>query len=190
MKKELKGFVLGLIVATLLMGTVFAGGVKQAINVVLNSVNLTVNNKKINADNILYNGTTYVPLRAVAEALGKDVGWDEKTNTASINDKGAAPYTPSTSEWKKVKTFEGNAIKDTETFKITSDEWRIVWETEPGDMGEMNFQVYVYKADGTLESVVANVIGKGNDTSIVRGSGDYYLSIVTAQPYKITIEQK
>ena len=50
-------------------------------------VNLEVNGEKVEADNILYKGTTYVPLRAVAEMLGKEVGWDQDTRTASINDK-------------------------------------------------------------------------------------------------------
>lgn len=87
MKKTIKGFILGLIIATLLMSTVLGAGVKKTIDVAFNSVNLTVNGKKVGADNILYNGTTYVPLRAAAEALDKEVGWDGNTNTASINDK-------------------------------------------------------------------------------------------------------
>ena len=89
MKKELKGFAIGVIVTVMLMSTVtFAGGVKQKIEVALNSINLTVNGKPVKADNILYKGTTYVPLRVISEMLGKEVGWDGKTNTASINDKG------------------------------------------------------------------------------------------------------
>lgn len=86
-KKELKGFAIGLIVTILLISTVLAGGVKQTIEVVLNSVNLTVNGKKVEADNILYKEATYVPIKAIAEALGKDVVWDSKTNTININDK-------------------------------------------------------------------------------------------------------
>lgn len=88
-KKELKGFAIGLIVTTLLISTVLAGGVKQTIEVVLNSVNLTVNGKKVEADNILYKEATYVPIKAIAEALGKDVVWDSKTNTINVNDKQA-----------------------------------------------------------------------------------------------------
>ena len=87
MKKTIKGFVLGLIIATLLMSTVFGAGVKKTIEVAFNSINLTVNGNKVDADTILYQGTTYVPLRAVGEMLGKNVGWDGDTNTASINDK-------------------------------------------------------------------------------------------------------
>lgn len=32
----------------------------------------------------IYNGTTYVPLRFIAEALGKDVQWDGNTNTIYV----------------------------------------------------------------------------------------------------------
>lgn len=34
-----------------------------------------------------YNGTTYVPIRAVSDHLGASVGYDAKNNTASINGK-------------------------------------------------------------------------------------------------------
>lgn len=87
MKKTIKGIVLGSLITTILMSTAIGATIKKTIEVTYNSVNLTVNGKKIVADNILYNGTTYVPLRAVADALGKEVGWVQETKTASINDK-------------------------------------------------------------------------------------------------------
>ena len=92
-------------------------------------------------------------------------------------------------DWKEVIIFEGESIKDTETFHIEGKEWRIVWSTEPGDLGDMNFQIYAYDSDQNMKSVAANVVGKANDTSTIRGDGDYYLSINTAQPYKIIIEE-
>lgn len=91
MKNIIKGIVIGIIITTMLMSTVLGAQVKKTIEVVYNSVNLMVNGSKINADNILYDGTTYVPIRAVAEALGKEVGWDQATSTASVNDKGTVP---------------------------------------------------------------------------------------------------
>lgn len=88
MKKQLKGFTMGLIVATLLVSTVFGDSILETIKVRFNGVNLTVNGKKVDTPNILYKGTTYIPLRATSELLGKEVTWDQKTNTAGINDKG------------------------------------------------------------------------------------------------------
>jgi hypothetical protein len=44
--------------------------------------------------------------------------------------------------------------------------------------------------DGSLKGVAANVIGANSDNSIMRGSGDYYLTINTAQPYTITVEEQ
>lgn len=37
------------------------------------------------------NGTTYAPLRALAEAYGLEVGYDSATNTATVNKPGQAP---------------------------------------------------------------------------------------------------
>lgn len=96
------------------------------------------------------------------------------------------------SGWKEVIKFEGNSIKDTQTFKVSSNEWRISWDTKPGDMGDMNFQIYVYDKSGTPAGsyVIANVVGEGSDTSYMRGSGEYYFTINTAQPYTIIVEEK
>lgn len=115
MKKTLKGFVLGVIVTTLLMSSVFSAPIKKTIEVVYNSVNLTVNGAKVNADNILYNGTTYVPIRAVAEALDKDVGWDQKTSTASVNDKGTLTPTPQPTPQGETAS-QKNAVKKAKSY--------------------------------------------------------------------------
>ena len=48
-------------------------------------VNVKVNGTDIACDTILRDGTTYIPLRAVSEALGASVSWDQGTSTASVN---------------------------------------------------------------------------------------------------------
>jgi len=89
------GILIGCIISTSF--TVYASDSFQTIQVAFNKVNLSVNGQKVVADNILYNGTTYVPIRAVANAFGKNVGWNADTNTASINDAGyIEPTTPTT----------------------------------------------------------------------------------------------
>lgn len=87
MKNNLKVLLLVVIITTMLMSTALGAGIKKTIEVAFDSINLTVNGSKVDVPNIVYQGTTYVPLRAAGEMLGKDVGWNQATNTASINDK-------------------------------------------------------------------------------------------------------
>lgn len=95
MKNGLRWFILGLLCSVILASSSFGLSLSQSINVVFNSVNIRVNGQKIEADNILYNGTTYVPLRAISEILGKKVFWDQQSKTANINDEGYVNVTPS-----------------------------------------------------------------------------------------------
>ena len=47
-------------------------------------VRVYVNGMRVNEDVILQNDRTYVPLRAVSEAMGAQVDWDGNTSSASI----------------------------------------------------------------------------------------------------------
>lgn len=114
MKKFIRVLIVLTVVMTLLMSTALGDTITKTIEVVYNSVNLTVNGQKIAADNILYNGTTYVPLRAVADALGKEVGWDQATMTASINDKGTVVTKPIDSSAETLS--QKNAVKKAEEY--------------------------------------------------------------------------
>lgn len=92
MQKRIKSMIAtGAAAAVLLTGGgVYAagGGVKKSIEVIMNGVNLVVDGQTIPNDNILYNGTTYVPIRAVGDSLDKEIKWDAATSTVEINDKG------------------------------------------------------------------------------------------------------
>lgn len=56
---------------------------KEGAGTVEDKVHVVVNGKQI-ADGKLENGVTYVPLRAIGEALGARVSWDNKTKTATV----------------------------------------------------------------------------------------------------------
>lgn len=66
---------------------VSALGWTQTITPYFNSLTLYVNGKELPGDTILYQGTTYIPIRAAATALGGDVQWDESTRSAYITTK-------------------------------------------------------------------------------------------------------
>lgn len=90
MNKKSKSVITATMAAVLLTGGVVyaaGGGINKSIDVVMNAINLVVDGQTIFNENFLYNGTTYVPVRAVAESLGKEVQWDASTNTVEIGDK-------------------------------------------------------------------------------------------------------
>lgn len=68
----------------------FGAGVYAA-----SDIRLLVNGKRIDTDIQIVNGSSYVPLRVVSEALGANVNWDEASRTISI---------------KKTKSFNVNAV--------------------------------------------------------------------------------
>jgi ribosomal protein L17 len=102
MKNKIKGFFAGVIITSLMMTSMFvyASEGTSMIEVVFNKINIAVNNSIVGVEgenyllssgaevpnSILYKGTTYLPLRKVAELLGKEVTWDGLTSTAGINE--------------------------------------------------------------------------------------------------------
>lgn len=96
MKKQWKGFLCG-VVATLFLaeavGTAVATTGKQMVEVSYNNISVTLDGNSINlvdANGILVepfmlNNTNYLPVRAVAEALGLNVDWDGYTNTVILS---------------------------------------------------------------------------------------------------------
>lgn len=85
MKKTLKGYLVGFVSAVILVsGVTYAANTTTLYDVIANGVKIVVDGKKINPTDangntvqpIIYNGTTYLPVRAVANAFGKAVYWD------------------------------------------------------------------------------------------------------------------
>lgn len=104
-------------------------------------------------------------------------------------DQNEEQTTQEQSEPEVIASWEGESIQDTDTFTVPTEKWKIIWDTQAGKYGDMNFQIYVYdEKTEMLKSVAANVIGTNNGSTVMRGSGDYYLKINAAQPYKITVE--
>ena len=89
--KTIRGFILGFLVCTLLTGTLsYADDVYENISVLMGQMNIFLGDTPLEIDNIVYNDTTYVPLRAFSTKLGKTVTYDETTNSVTIRDKGEA----------------------------------------------------------------------------------------------------
>ena len=105
MKKIL---VIMLIVVCSLSGISYAkvGSEETTLNymgITLNIDNVNIVPKDVNGNVVepfTIKGTTYLPVRAVSEALGKKVNWDNATKTVSIDDQDVE---------YDIKKFEGKA---------------------------------------------------------------------------------
>lgn len=86
MKRISSIFLLTILILALTYGFSSAVDTSESIDVFRNLIKVDVNNQLVTMDNFLYNGTTYVPIREVAELLGKEVGWNAYSKTASILD--------------------------------------------------------------------------------------------------------
>jgi hypothetical protein len=110
-KERIKGVVIGFILTALLFSavTVFASDGIRNISVTFRNIRLVVNGELITprdgAGNIvepfIFEGTTYLPVRAVGEAFGMPVEWDGNTSTVYVGPRGggAVPVLPVAYSW-------------------------------------------------------------------------------------------
>ena len=92
--KQKKKFAASMVLAcAVLIGVAYAAGASRQISATLrpditikvDGVTKTITDSNGNAAApIIYNGTTYLPVKSVGQLLGQDVTWDGKTNTVNI----------------------------------------------------------------------------------------------------------
>ena len=84
-KENIKGFVIGAAAASLICtSAVFAQNLEKTVNAVYNNIKLVINGAEVTpkdangntVEPFIIDGTTYLPVRAVAGALGQSVDWD------------------------------------------------------------------------------------------------------------------
>ena len=95
-KSMFKGYVLGLLTALLVSVMVVPGFAATVAKTITVYTGITLyydgvkvepkdaNGKKV--EPLLYNGTTYLPVRAVSGLFGEDINWDGKTQSVYIGD--------------------------------------------------------------------------------------------------------
>ncbi|MCL2146341.1 MAG: copper amine oxidase N-terminal domain-containing protein [Synergistaceae bacterium] len=93
----------------------------KTIDASFNEISLYLNNIKVDKETLLYNGTTYVPLRAISEILGLEVEYDYETKSVYLTTKSVLSNTgnnkkaieteikPNESESRN-KTFEDSFV--------------------------------------------------------------------------------
>lgn len=100
MKKQIPTFLAGMftmaLVGSLGVGALAATGqmtiTVDPINIQVNGATFVPKNEKGEEVPVFaYDGTTYAPLRALAEAYGLEVGYDAQANMATVGEKATTP---------------------------------------------------------------------------------------------------
>lgn len=107
MKRNWKSFVLGMVVMAIISSfcipavAAAAGGLTTLNDVMVGGIKIVVDGQELHptdvngkaVNSMIYNGTTYLPVRALASALGKAVYWDGPNYTAYLgNMNGTLQY--------------------------------------------------------------------------------------------------
>lgn len=100
MKRRLS-FLLALCLAFVMASPALALQATQNIEITYRGITITLDGQEIvpvdadgnSVEPFLYNGTTYLPVRGVANALSLDVAWDGTTNTVTLT-SGGTPVAP------------------------------------------------------------------------------------------------
>lgn len=108
MKKILKKSIVYMLIVTILAtGIVYARKSIEKADLSYDNIKITLNGieilpKDANGNYVepfTISGTTYLPVRAVASALGLEVGWDDKTKTVTLSNALKAPFTLSAGQY-------------------------------------------------------------------------------------------
>ena len=96
MKKRLQKLIAGVLVgAVVIGGASFAKQSSESINVTYDNIKILIDGKEYKptdangkaVEPFIYNGTTYLPVRAIANAFDKDVDWEAQTSTVTLGSK-------------------------------------------------------------------------------------------------------
>ena len=96
MKKRLQGLVAGVLIGVMLTsGAVFSKQASETIGVIYDNIKILIDGKEYKptdangnaVEPFIYNGTTYLPVRAIANAFDKEVDWEAQTSTVTLGSK-------------------------------------------------------------------------------------------------------
>jgi hypothetical protein len=89
-----------------------------------------------------------------------------------------------------IVSYSGTTQKNTANFHVSADQWQLVWACQGGQYGG-NFSVEIDNADGSsFDPLAVNQVCDGNqhDTTIERGSGDFFLKVDADVSWQIQIQ--
>lgn len=185
MSKKIKGLIAGGLIAALLFGGAsFAKQTSEQVEIFYNNIKIFIDGSELipkdangnTVEPFIMNGTTYLPVRAVANAFGKDVDWDGETNTVYLGAKpgeniysrsNPAPIgttqsitlTKNDADWNVIK-YNANVVID-EVYR-GEESWNLLknanmFNSEPDEDKEYILIKVKISVDGLPDDLSANI---------------------------------
>lgn len=163
MKNHLPSFLSGVIVATLAfsVGATALAATGQ-LTITVDPVNIQVNGQTFQPTDangkavpvFAYNGTTYAPLRALAEAYGLDVGYDAANNMATVSSDTAAPapsQTPAPDTTAPTNDYSDWSAEEEAAYQEFKEMWTVNTSTRK-DVATANHPISKYEVQQLFKS--------------------------------------
>ena len=187
MKTRIQGIVIGALAMALLVGGIAAAApLTRDIRVTYRNIKLVIDGTEVTPKNVngdvvepfIYEGTIYLPLRAIGEALGKTASWDPETSTAFVVSEPSAAPTPHPPDTPHVEITYGGRHMDDISIKVgervplrvriepAGGDHEIVWSSSNTDI----FEVIAGTPDENSATITGISIGSGTLTVNVGGA--------------------
>ena len=169
MKEKLKGVILGLLIGVLITGSIgYAASRSTTIDVFFDNIKIFMDGEELDprdangqkVEPFIYNGTTYLPVRAVGQAVGKAVEWDGVEKVVYL---GAKPG--STENWLDV--CAPYQYKECKEYRLTDNKYF----TMSGKKYTNGYTMYLWNPSRTAEALY-NLDGRFNSVSFTVGHVD------------------
>lgn len=93
--KKIRTILLVALLVCAMGSTIFAKQVTETVSIIYDNIKIIIDGIEYNAKDangneiepFVYNGTTYLPVRAIADAFDKDVTWEPQTSTVVLGTK-------------------------------------------------------------------------------------------------------
>ncbi len=145
----LKGYIAGILTAVLLFGTpAVADSIYTTIDVLVNQVKILINGEDTALETFVYEGRTYVPLRAYSELLDKSVSYDDANKTVTVTDR----------ELSLIMSKEIAFLVNGEAVRVSTYKQMLNWFKYNLELGDMDAQTYAEFKEFVKQETVANTI--------------------------------
>lgn len=205
MNQKVKGIITGIVVGVLLSsGISIAKTTTTLYNVLTQGISIVVDGQKINpkdgagnkVEPFIYNGTTYLPVRAVADAFKKEVSWDKDSYTVYLGKQPEKNVVEGdTVALNQLAPIGGNPSITTQAHLVRDEfknEYDYAWMNSPGSYSaeyEVNGEYSRFK--GVLYIPIQQSCNNSTTFSVIADGKEIYKSpaiILTSKPVDIDVD--